>query len=93
VPVQLSEAYAYLLLNYVTIDVYIVGRNVVYIVRVPLNTHYVYDVYRVIPFPMKINDTRYMYSFIQPEREYVLIDSTRQYYVILDTKTSGSAGK
>jgi hypothetical protein len=80
VPVQLSEAYAYLLLYIVTIDVYIVGSNLVYIVRVPLTTHYVYDVYRVIPFPVKINDTRYKYSFIQPEREYVSIDSTRQYY-------------
>jgi hypothetical protein len=54
VPVQLSEAYAYLLLNIISIDSYIVGSNLVYIVKVPLSTHFVYDIYRVIPFPMRL---------------------------------------
>jgi hypothetical protein len=80
VPVQLTEAYAYLILNIITIDSYIVGSNLVYIVKVPLSTHFVYDIYRVIPFPMRINNTRFKYTFIQPEREYVLMDSTRQFY-------------
>jgi hypothetical protein len=73
VPVPLSYAYSYLLINILSIDVYIV--------RTPLVSHYVYDVYRVLPFPTKINDTKSKYTFIQPEKEYILIDSTKQYYV------------
>jgi hypothetical protein len=59
--------------------VYIVGSNLVYIVRIPFAIHYVYDVYRVLPFPIKINNTKY--TFIQPEKEYILIDGMKQYYV------------
>jgi hypothetical protein len=51
------------------------------IVRIPLVTHYVYDVYRFLPFPIMINDTKSKYTFIQPEKEHILIDSTKQYYV------------
>jgi hypothetical protein len=80
-PVQLSDAYTYLLLYIITIEIYIVGNSLVYIVKVPLVTHYTYDVYRVLPFPIKVNNTRSKYTFIQPEREYILIDSTKQSYV------------
>jgi hypothetical protein len=59
----------------------IVKSNLVYDVRVPLATHYVYDVYGVLPVPIKVNDTKSKYTFIQPENEYILIDSTKQYYV------------
>jgi hypothetical protein len=31
-------------------------------------------------FPIKIN-TKYSYTFNQPEWEYILIDTTKQYYV------------
>jgi hypothetical protein len=41
----------------------------------------VYDVYRVLPFPIEDNDTESKYTCIQPEREYILIDSTKRYYV------------
>jgi hypothetical protein len=81
VPVPLSEAYAYLHINILSVDVYIVRSNLVCVVRVPLATHYVYDVYRVLPVPIKVNDTKSKYTFIQPEKEYILIDSTKQYYV------------
>jgi hypothetical protein len=93
VPVQLSEAYAYLLLNIITIDSYIVGSNLVYIVKIPLSTHFVYDIYRVIPFPMRINNTRFKYTFIQPEQEYVLMDSTRQFYAKLKHENIGECRK
>jgi hypothetical protein len=45
VPVQLSEACAYLLLNIIATESYIVESNLVYIVKVPLSTHYVYHIY------------------------------------------------
>jgi hypothetical protein len=53
----------------------------VYIVRIPLATHSVYNVYRVLPFPIKINDMKAKYTFIQPARECILTDSTNQYYI------------
>jgi hypothetical protein len=78
--VKLTHIYSLILLI-LSVDVYIVRSNLVYIVRVPLATHYVYDVYRVLPVPIKVNDTKSKYTFIQPEKEYILIDSTKQYYV------------
>jgi hypothetical protein len=83
VPIQLSEAYTYLLINILSKETYIMGNNLMYIVKVPLVTHYVYNIYRVLPFPIKVNGTRYKYTFIQPEKEYLLIDSTKQFFVKL----------
>jgi hypothetical protein len=82
VPVPLSKTYTYLLINILSIETYIICNNLMYIVKVPLVTHFVY-IYKVLPFPIKINETRYKYTFIQPEKEYLLIDNTKQYYVKL----------
>jgi len=41
VPVVLNEAYAYVLFDIVTVDVYLLENNLVYTVQVPLVMHYV----------------------------------------------------
>jgi hypothetical protein len=56
----------------------------VYVVKVPLTTHYIFDVYRVIPFPMKAKDTINKFTFIQPEKEYIV----RHYETILRKVTT-----
>jgi hypothetical protein len=46
-----------------------------YIVKVPLETHFLYAI--------KINETRYNYTCIQPQKEYLIIENTKQCYVKL----------
>jgi hypothetical protein len=53
------------------------------IVKVPLVTHFVYDIYKILPFIIIINETRYKYTCIQPEKGYLLIENTKQCYVKL----------
>jgi hypothetical protein len=50
----LSKAYAYVLYDIVSVDVYVVENNIVYTVHVPLVMHSVFTVFRVIPFPMQM---------------------------------------
>jgi hypothetical protein len=83
VPTPLSEVYTYQLINIVTVEVYIVDDKMVYVLKVPLTSHSVYDVYRILPFPIKVTDTKNKYTFIQPEKEIILMDQTKQFYVRL----------
>jgi hypothetical protein len=69
VPVILNEAYAYMLLDISTVDTYLVANNLVYIVQVPLVMPSVFNVFKVIPFPMQVEGTKGNYTLIQPERE------------------------
>jgi hypothetical protein len=38
-----------------------------------------YSVYHVLPLPIKIKDTEFKFTFILPEREYLLMDIAQQY--------------
>jgi hypothetical protein len=66
--------------------VHILGDKLVYMLKVPLTSHNVYDMYRILPFPIKVTDTKDKYTFMQPEREIILIDKTKQFYVRLTLK-------
>jgi hypothetical protein len=59
----LSEVYSYQLINIVAVEVYIVDDKMVYVLKVPLTSHSVYDVYRILPFPIKKQ------VYIYPARE------------------------
>jgi hypothetical protein len=41
------------------------------------------DVYRILPFPIKVTDTKDKYTSIQQKKEIILIDKTKQFYVRL----------
>jgi hypothetical protein len=69
VPVTLRETYLYQLVNILNIEVYIEDNNLLYVVKVPLATHYVFDVYTGFQFSMKVKDTIKEFEFIQPEKE------------------------
>jgi hypothetical protein len=84
--VALSEAYAYVLFDTVSVDVYFVEHNLVYSVRVPLVMHSVFDVFRIIPFPSQVKGTDGRFTLIQPQKEFILIDSTKGVYAKLEQK-------
>jgi hypothetical protein len=51
----------------------------VYILNVPLVSHNVYGIYRIIPFPINVTDTKDKYTIIQPEKDDILTDKTKQF--------------
>jgi hypothetical protein len=84
VPITLSAAHLYEIISIVSIEVYILNDRFVYEITVPLATHYVFDVYKILPFPMAVEGTSNKFTFIQPEKEYIMLDITKQFYVRLD---------
>jgi hypothetical protein len=77
VPVILSQAYAYMLLDISRIESYLVDNKLVYIVLIPLVMPPVYNVFRMIPFPMPVEGTEGSYTLIQPEKEFIVIDNVK----------------
>jgi hypothetical protein len=80
-PVTLSEAYLHQLFYNVSAEICIVNNNVVNAVKVSLAILCILGVHKVLPFPMKVKDTSKKYSFIQLEKEYIMFDTTKQFYV------------
>ena len=72
VPVVLSEVYAYILIDIVKVDVYLVENNLVYSIQVPLVMHSVFNVFKIIPFPMQVKEGygREIYPYTAQERIY-----------------------
>ena len=86
VPVVLSEAYAYVLIDIISLDVYLVGntRNLVYTVQVPLVLHSVFTLFRLIPFPMQVRDIEGRFTLIQTEKEFIKNDNIKGFYAKLE---------
>jgi hypothetical protein len=82
-PIPLSAAYQNLILRIIEVDVFLKGRYLVYVIRLPLTNHVKYSVYHVLPLPIRMRDTESKFTFILPEREYLLMDIAKQYYARL----------
>jgi hypothetical protein len=81
--VTLSAAKLYQLINIIGIEAYTVNMNLVYVVQVPLASHYSYHVHKILPFPIKVQGTSNKFTFIHPEKEYIITDTTKQFYARL----------
>jgi hypothetical protein len=82
-PIPLSAAYHNLVLRVIEVDVFVKGNYLVYVIRLPLTNHVKYSVYHVLPLPIKIRNAEFKFTFILPEREYLLMDVAKQYYARL----------
>ena len=82
-PIPLSSTYQTLIVNIIELDVFIRDNFLVYVIRLPLTNHVRYNVYHVLPLPIRIKDTDTRFTFILPEREYLLMDTAKRYYARL----------
>jgi hypothetical protein len=83
-PFPRSATYLSLLLRIVNIDVFLKGKFLVYIIRVPLTINMDFELYHVLPLPIKIKGTDAKYIFIQPGIEYLLLDTAKRYFSWLE---------
>ena len=81
---MLSEAYAYVLFDIVSVDVYLVENNLVYTVQVPLVMHPMFIMFRVIPFPMQVKGMEGRFTLIQPEKGFIVTDNIKGFYEKLE---------
>ena len=82
-PIPLSVAYQSLVLRIIDFDVFLRNSFLVYVIRLPLSNHVNYQIYHVLPLPIKIRNTTNKFIFILPEREYLLMDTVRQGFMKL----------
>jgi hypothetical protein len=82
-PIPLSAAYQNLVLRIIDFDVFLRNNFLVYVIRLPLSNHVNYQVYHVLPLPIKIRNATNKFIFILPEREYLLMDAARHYFTKL----------
>ena len=56
------------------------GKFLVYVIRLPLTSHVIFNLYHVLPLPIKVRGTDSKFIFIQPEHDYLLIDTAKRYF-------------
>jgi len=74
-PIPTSATYQHSLLRIVSIDVFLKGHFLVYVIRLPLMNVF-YNLYHILPLPIQIKGTDSKFIFIQPEHDYLLMDTT-----------------
>ena len=62
-PVPLSATYQNLVLRIIEFDVFFKGNFLVYVIRLPLTNHVKYNVYNVLPLPIRTKDTDKIYIY------------------------------
>lgn len=83
-PIPMSATYQNLVLRIIDLDVFLKDNFLVYVIRLPLTNHINYQVYHVLPLPIKLRNVANKFIFILPEREYLLMEAARQYFVKLE---------
>jgi hypothetical protein len=82
-PVPTSATYQYLLLRTVAIDVFLQGKFLVYVICLPQTNNVSYDLYHVLPFPIRVKGTDSKFIFIPPEHDYLLMDTAKRIFTRL----------
>lgn len=85
-PVPLADSSGYLLLRIIDLDVFISGSILGYVINIPLIDNNVFNLYRVLPLPKEIPQMKGKYVYIQPEKEFLLIDESKRQYAKLSSE-------
>jgi hypothetical protein len=66
------------------IDVFLNDNVLGYVLKIPLVNSDVYNLYKLIPFPTKVNNSENTFVYIESERDFLMIDTMKQMYVKLN---------
>jgi hypothetical protein len=78
-PIPTSATYQHLLLRIASIDVFLKDHFLVYVICLPLTNNMIYNLYHILPLPIKIRGTDSKFIFIQREHDYLLMDTAKRY--------------
>jgi hypothetical protein len=81
-PFPLSKDSAYLVLKVCNLQVYISKEVLVYVVHVPLVNRDQFDIYKLIPIPLPLNQVRFLY--LDTGNSFLWIDKAREFYFMTD---------
>ncbi|XP_063243809.1 uncharacterized protein LOC134543038 [Bacillus rossius redtenbacheri] len=68
------------LLNLIELEVFSKRNILCYLIRLPVTDHLIFDIYRIIPLPVKMKTATNKYVFIDPETDYIMMEHSKQYY-------------
>jgi hypothetical protein len=68
----------------IDIEVFLNENVLGYILKIPLVNSDMYNLYKLIPFPTKVNDSENTFVYIESERGFLMIDTMKQMYVNLN---------
>jgi hypothetical protein len=77
-------AYEHVLLKIIVIAVNINDNVLGYVLKIPLVNSDVYNLYKLIPFPTKVNNSENAFVYIESEKEFLMIETLKQVYVKLN---------
>ena len=81
--IPMRATYQHLVFRIVFIDVSLKGHFLVYVIHLPQTNNVFYNLYHVLPLPIKLKGTDSKFIFIQPEHDYLLMDTAKWYFTRL----------
>lgn len=85
-PIALSEQSGYQLLRIIDVDAFMSGNILSYVLNVPLVENELFNLYKVLPLPSAIDGSQNLFMYIQPEKDYLMIDESKRHYVKLSNE-------
>ena len=80
-PIPTSATCQHFGLRIVTIDVFLKGHFLVHVIRILLTMYFTICI--ILPLPIKVKATDSKFVFIQPEQDYLLMDTAKRYFTRL----------
>ena len=68
-----------MLLDLINLNVYLQNGKLVYVIEIPLVSNDMYQIYNIVPFPMRLNETYYVY--INPSFKQLIINIDKTKYI------------
>jgi hypothetical protein len=68
----------------IDVDMFLNNNVLGYVLKIPLGNSDVYNLYKLIPFPTKVNNSENTFIYIGSERDFLMIDTLKQVYVKLN---------
>lgn len=72
-----------LLLKLMELDVFSKDHILCYVIKLPLTDQLRFNIYKLIPLPIKMKSTENKFVFINPEKEYLIMEQSKQYFAKL----------
>ncbi|XP_049835646.1 uncharacterized protein LOC126279107 [Schistocerca gregaria] len=85
-PVALIEDMGHQLMKVIVLDVLVAGNILSYVLNIPLVDKSVFHMYKLWPLPVEVDRNTRLFTYIAPEKEFLLMDDAKRQYVKLSNE-------